>query len=486
MARHASGKNNYRLSTGAVVVLLVAALILAGLVWFFAGRGGGSDSDAQGEQPDCVAGELALPIAAADQTAGKALVDAYAASNPVVRDYCVTPELVGDIDDAAVYVAPNSPVTGQKLENSGRTAAVSDSQPVFSETVGVVGASKASPAEINVADVRFPVGEEPAASALVASLLSGNDNDAVKALSEQRVATLADFDAAEGTFAATVADAVPEGLEFTPLDADVVFTAIPLNQNDQVDENQARAGQDFTRFAAERFEGSEQNQPVIAELVWAAALPQGGEAITGGPDGRDGTEESAGAGADDAAKEPPSAAGTIEPADTLFLLDTSEQMMPYMQAAEEGIAQAAEAVAATGNPVALWNYSSPLNPGVVNGFRRNIDMTPDGQAVAASVRRFLNGGVPQTREAVQAAVGTYAGAAPLTRIVLVTTGTADAGDDKVFIEQVREAAGDSVEITVVHVGDAEVDSALDRLASNKVQASQPDAIIAGIREAAGV
>lgn len=481
MARHASGKNNYSLSTGAVAVLVAAALIIASLVWFFTGRGN-DDTNAQGDTPDCVAGELALPVAASDRTAGQALIDAYSATNPVVRDYCVTPELVPDLASAAVYVAPYTPVTKQHLENSGRTAAIADPEAVFSESVGVVGASAADVSALNVADVRFPVGEEPAASALVASQLAGNDNDAVKALTDQRIATLAEFQPGgegEGVYAATAADSVPGGLEFTPLDADVVFTAVPLNQNDRVDENQARAGQDFARSAAERFDGSVEDQPVISELVWAAALPAGGEGLTGGPSGQAGERP---ARDNDTAK----AAGAVEPANTLFLLDTSEQMAPYMQGAEEGIAQAAEAVAAAGNRVALWNYSSPLNPGVVKGYRQNVDMTPDGEAVAASVRRFLTGGVPQTREAVQAAVAAYAGAAPLTRVVLVTTGTADAGDDAAFSEQVRQAAGESVEIAVVHIGDAEIDPALVKLAANQVEADAPEAIVAAVREAAGV
>ena len=475
MARHASGKNNYSLSGGAVAFLIIAALLLVGLVFLLTNRGGGSE-DTQAEAETCVAGDLVLPVAASDRSAGQQLIDDYLGTNPVVREHCVKPELVSDLASAAVYIAPLTPVTNQALENADRSAAVSDPEAVFSETVGVVGASEADAHALDVSAVRFPVGEEPAPSALVASLAAGNDNDAVKALTDQRIDTLADFDGADGPFAATSEFNVPEGLTFTPLDAKVVFSAIPLNQNDRVDENQARAGQDFARAAAERFDGSAEDQPVIGELVWAAALPAGGNAITGGDDGtEDATSEAA-----------PQAARTAKPENTLFLLDTSDAMAPYIQPAADGISEAAVALAEDGKQVALWNYSSPLTPGVVNGYRQNVDMTPDGSAVADSVQRFLTGGVPQTREAVQAAVAQYAQLGGSVRIVLVTTGTADAGDDKSFTDAVRQAGANNVDLSVVHVGGGEQDEALNQVASNKVNADTQGEIVTAVRKAAGV
>lgn len=473
MGRHSSGKNNYSLSGGAVAALIFVLVLLAGLIWFFASRGG--DEAQEAAAPDCVAGELSLPVAASDATAGAALIDAYGETNPVVRDYCVTPELVSDIRAAAVYVAPNTPVTYQALENADRSPSTGDAEAVFSEKVGLVGASKAELDTLDVSAVRFPVGEEPAASALVASLIAPNDNEAVRVLTEQRIGSLTDFDAEAGAFAATAQTSVPEGMEFTALDGEVVYAAIPLNQNDQVDENQARAGQDFARYSASEFEGSAQDQPVISDLVWAAALPGGGQAITGGSRNQAAGET-----------QRPNSSGSAKPRNTLFLLDTSEAMGPYIETAKEGIAQAAVGIAETGNQVALWNYSSPLNPGVVYGYRRNIDMTPDGEAVAASVRRFLTGGVPQTREALQAAAASYGETGQPTRILLVTTGTADQGDDTAFIDAVRSAAGDNVDITVVHVGGGEEDQAVDKLASTKVDAGDSPDIVAAIAQASGL
>ncbi|MDK8880174.1 vWA domain-containing protein [Corynebacterium sp. MSK008] len=483
MAKHASGKNNYRLSGELIALLVVLALIAAAVIWWLSSRG----DDAEGAQvkaEDCVAGELVLPVAASDKGAGQALVDAYGESAPVVRDYCVKPQLVDSVADAAVFVAPNTAVTHQSLESAGRTPAVSDAQPAYSEAVGVAGKDEVKLEDLTVDKVRFPVSEESAASALVASQVAGNDNDAVQALTDQRIGSADELNADAGEYLATAEDAVPEGLQFTPVGADAVYTAFPLNQNEKVDENQARAGQDFARFASEHFEGSEKDQPAVSDLVWAAALPAGGEAITA--DAKEGGDAQNATDADKAADGAGSNAAALQPENTLFLLDTSDAMAPYIQPAKDAIANTALELGGQGKQVGLWNYSSPLNPGVVVGYRQNITVSPDADSVAVAVRRFLTGGVPQTRQAVEAAAGAYGAGEAKTRVVLVTTGTADASDDQAFEDAVRGAAGDKVEITVVRVGEGEADQAVEALSAKTVDAKQADAIESAVKQASGL
>ena len=483
MAKHASGKNNYRLSGELIALLVVLALIAAAAIWWLSTRG--DDADSAAAQPeDCVAGELVLPVAASDKGAGQSLVDAYGASSPVVRDYCVKPQLVDSVADAAVFVAPNTAVTHQSLDSAGRTPAVSDAQPAYSETVGVAGKDEVKLEDLTADKLRFAVSEESAASALVASQVVGNDNDAVQALTDQRIASASDLNADAGEYLATAEDAVPEGLKFTPVGADAVYTAFPLNQNDKVDENQARAGQDFARFASEHFDGSAKDQPAVSDLVWAAALPAGGDAITA--DAKENGDAQNAADADKAADEAGSNAGALQPENTLFLLDTSDAMSPYIQPAKDAIANTALELGAQGKQVGLWNYSSPLNPGVVVGYRQNITVSPDANSVAVAVRRFLTGGVPQTRQAVEAAADAYGTGDAKTRIVLVTTGTADAGDDNAFENAVRGAAGDKVEITVVRVGEGEADQAVEALSAKAVDAAQADAIEGAVKQASGL
>ncbi|MDC7109087.1 von Willebrand factor type A domain protein [Corynebacterium afermentans subsp. afermentans] len=483
MAKHASGKNNYRLSGELIALLVVLALIAAAVIWWLSTRG--DDADSAAAQPeDCVAGELMLPVAASDKGAGQSLVDAYGASSPVVRDYCVKPQLVDSVADAAVFVAPNTAVTHQSLDSAGRTPAVSDAQPAYSEAVGVAGKDEIKFEDLTADKLRFAVAEESAASALVASQVVGNGNDAVQALTDQRIASASELNADAGEYLATAEDAVPEGLKFTPVGADAVYTAFPLNQNDKVDENQARAGQDFARFASEHFDGSAKDQPAVSDLVWAAALPAGGEAITA--DEKEDSDPQNAADADKAADEAGSNAAALQPENTLFLLDTSDAMSPYIQPAKDAIANAALELGAQGKQVGLWNYSSPLNPGVVVGYRQNITVSPDADSVAVAVRRFLTGGVPQTRQAVEAAAGAYGTGDAKTRIVLVTTGTADAGDDNAFENAVRGAAGDKVEITVVRVGEGEADQAVEALSAKAVDAAQADAIEGAVKQASGL
>ena len=483
MAKHASGKNNYRLSGELIALLVVLALIAAAVIWWLSTRGDDADS-AEAQPEDCVAGELVLPVAASDKGAGQSLVDAYGASSPVVRDYCVKPQLVDSVADAAVFVAPNTAVTHQSLDSAGRPPAVSDAQPAYSETVGVAGKDEIKFEDLTADKLRFAVSEESAASALVASQVVGNDNDAVQALTDQRIASASELNADAGEYLATAEDAVPEGLKFTPVGADAVYTAFPLNQNDKVDENQARAGQDFARFASEHFDGSAKDQPAVSDLVWAAALPAGGEAITA--DEKEDSDTQNAADADKAADEAGSNPAALQPENTLFLLDTSDAMSPYIQPAKDAIANAALELGAQGKQVGLWNYSSPLNPGVVVGYRQNITVSPDADSVAVAVRRFLTGGVPQTRQAVEAAAGAYGTGDAKTRIVLVTTGTADAGDDNAFENAVRGAAGDKVEITVVRVGEGEADQAVEALSAKAVDAAQADAIEGAVKQASGL
>ena len=483
MAKHASGKNNYRLSGELIALLVVLALIAAAVIWWMSTRGEDAGS-AEAQPQDCVAGELVLPVAASDKGAGQSLVDAYGASSPVVRDYCVKPQLVDSVADAAVFVAPNTAVTHQSLDSAGRTPAVSDAQPAYSETVGVAGNDEVKLEDLTADKLRFAVSEESAASALVASQVVGNDNDAVQALTDQRIASASELNADAGEYLATAEDAVPEGLKFTPVGADAVYTAFPLNQNDKVDENQARAGQDFARFASEHFDGSAKDQPAVSDLVWAAALPAGGEAITA--DEKEDSDTQNAADADKAADEAGSNPAALQPENTLFLLDTSDAMSPYIQPAKDAIANAALELGAQGKQVGLWNYSSPLNPGVVVGYRQNITVSPDADSVAVAVRRFLTGGVPQTRQAVEAAAGAYGTGDAKTRIVLVTTGTADTGDDNAFENAVRGAAGDKVEITVVRVGEGEADQAVEALSAKAVDAAQADAIEGAVKQASGL
>lgn len=459
MGRHSDGTNNYSLSRSVIAVLVIVVLVIALAIWYVAASPG--SDNAEPEEPDCVAGELELPVAASDEAVARTLTDAYAASQPVVRDFCVTPLLVADAAEAAVYVGSDSPATAEILEQAGRSVSVSDPEPVASQPFGVASEEEVAPEDVALQQVAFPTDGEPAVSAAVASELAANADEAADALRNQRVGAAEDV-LNDERYAATTRDGTPAGWAFTELGGSVLFAALPLNQADGVSEDQARAGQDFARFSAEGFAGDGADQPEIADTVWQAAVP---------PEAAEPAEEQ------QPAEEDPAAAP--EMVSTLFLLDTSEAMAPFLPAAAESIGNAAREVAENGHSVGLWNYSSPLNPGVQQSYRENVMLGPDAEAVATAAGRFGIGGQPNTREALSAAVGYAAEVAGPVRVVLITTGTADAADDEAFVSALREATGDNARISVVHVGPNEQDPAVADVA--EAVSASPDA--AGLGQA---
>ncbi|GAB3943597.1 VWA domain-containing protein [Corynebacterium tapiri] len=165
----------------------------------------------------------------------------------------------------------------------------------------------------------------------------------------------------------------------------------------------------------------------------------------------------------------------LAPADTLFLLDTSTAMQSAKDAAAQGIGDAATHLTQQGKQVALWNYSSPLNPGVTEGFRVNIGFSTDGGAIGKSANLLGIGGQPLTREAVAAAVANAADRSRATgqpaHVVLITSGTSDQGN----IEAVRQQLADSaVELAIVHVGDQPADQELASVATTTTHANPSD------------
>lgn len=480
MGRHSTGTNNYTLSKGAIALLVALGLILLITVGVWAAQRNSTDDslDARGDgQPNCVSGELALPIAASSLHVAQELVTNYANTQPVVRDYCVQPVAVDTIADAAVYVAPNTPISHQEIDHAGRSAATNEPPAVYATGVGLAGSEQVDPNTVDIAQVQFSANDQPEASAVVASALAENDQQAISALTDQRIESVGAAQKNATSFVAVSDHAVPDGLQFSPLeDTSIVYSAIPLNTAEGVNEDQVRAGQAFTEFAQEQFAGSDEQLPVLAESVWAAALPEGGERITA-PAGGDSSDAQ---GAD-------SARGEVNPMDTLFLLDTSEAMAPFAGSATEGIGQAAGTLVDGGNRVGLWNYSSPMSPGVTQGFRTNLALGSDAASVAAVAGGFINGGEPRTHEALAAALayaqGAKDGDQPV-RVVLITSGTADAGGDiGAAIEQAKEAG---VELSIVHVGEAGEDTDLSAKASHVGNAPSADEISDAITVAAGV
>src|SRR5699024_7602736 len=70
--------------------------------------------------------------------------------------------------------------------------------------------------------------------------------------------------------------------------------------------------------------------------------------------------------------EAPAPAPSADAADTLILFDTSNAMAGQFDPVSGALANTARALSGANKAVALWNYSSPLNPGVTVGYRDNL------------------------------------------------------------------------------------------------------------------
>lgn len=178
-------------------------------------------------------------------------------------------------------------------------------------------------------------------------------------------------------------------------------------------------------------------------------------------------------------------------ANTLLLLDTSSSMAPTYGPVSQALGTTASDLAADGGAVSLWNYSSPISETATVGYRQNLGFG-DGNAVSGTLGGFGTGGVPQTRSAVVAAVANAAdqaaGSGDKARVLVVTTGTEQDMDDAQFTAALKDAASKDVSLSVVHVGEGNVDAALKSAADSftTVDSAEEAKLTGAITKAAGV
>ena len=178
-------------------------------------------------------------------------------------------------------------------------------------------------------------------------------------------------------------------------------------------------------------------------------------------------------------------------ANTLLLLDTSSSMAPIYGPVSQALGTTASDLAADGGAVSLWNYSSPISETATVGYRQNLGFG-DGNAVSGTLGGFGTGGVPQTRSAVVAAVANAAdqaaGSGDKARVLVVTTGTEQDMDDAQFTAALKDAASKDVFLSVVHVGEGNVDAALKSAADSFTTVDSADGakLTGAISKAAGV
>ena len=178
-------------------------------------------------------------------------------------------------------------------------------------------------------------------------------------------------------------------------------------------------------------------------------------------------------------------------ANTLLLLDTSSSMAPIYGPVSQALGTTASDLADDGGAVSLWNYSSPISETATVGYRQNLGFG-DGNAVSGTLGGFGTGGVPQTRSAVVAAVANAAdqaaGSGDKARVLVVTTGTEQDMDDAQFTSALEDAASKDVSLSVVHVGEGNVDAALKSAADSftSVDSTDETQLSGAINKAVGI
>lgn len=438
MGRHSTTTTDNRRSSGLIVAVITVAMLLATGLWWFVQRE--TAEPPQAASQDCTV----VPVASVNPRLG----DLFAAQwSRTDADDCVEIDLVEAVEDAALLLAPQSPATEQLLSRAGRNLEGS-AVAVASTPVGLAGASATHPSEVEAADISFPVKSQPEAAVLVAGALG--HSQVAGSLTEKE----------DATWIATAEDAATGAMTFTAIDnAALVYFAQPLSPHDEISPQQADAARRLASRAGENYEGPPHSNQT-EEQLWAEA------------------------GFGDTAPQ----RETIP--NILFLLDTSESMAPFYGAAAEAIGSAAVSSTEAGSHVALWNYSSPLTPGVTQGWRTNVGYTAQGHDVDLAVKRFGLGGQPQSRVSLVAALSDASSQAAASgdpvRVVLVTTGTQDGMNEEQFKSALENIRRDAVSVTVIHVGQREPDSAIKDVADSFTRVAEGASLLAAVKSASGL
>lgn len=462
VGRHADGYNNWRLSRELTIGLIAAVVVVGVVVWWMTARDETNRTHATASP--CINGTLALPIQATDSPQLRDLLADYRGSDPVVRDYCVEPQLVSSGADAALMLASGPrEITRAALGAVDRTPA-SDNWPVIFTTP--VGIAHTADTEVSGADwpelanrgVVIPAGGNIYARAVAASALSDADADrGVDLLRADRTVTVEDAVADGSKLLAVTEDSTPDGYAFySPDDLAVNTVAIPLTATDRVSEEQTRAAADLARYVSDHVAQKEPDDAQRQVLSTADIISERFAAV---PEQSKGSVD----------------AGT----DTLVLLDTSTNMDTLVDGHRIAghVARLLDplmlSVGRAGGRVALWNYSSPLSPGVTRAWRDNVTFLDNsaGRNAAEVVKGFGTGGDPLTRSAVPAALGAASQHSAETgrpvRLVIITSGTADSIDDRAFRNALDSSDSEQIVPQIVHVGTAPVDPVLADWATSK-------------------
>lgn len=493
MGKHASGEPNYRVAKGPLFAVLAVILIAAVIIAWFNFRSINKESENTANSA-CSRGDLTLnvttdPVAVGDV---QKLVQSYGESNPVVKDFCVRPqirvagsqEVLDVVNKAGEEIDPNQPVLFPGawvpadvsfVDKAKQAKDIAVEEPTawlrpISAGVAVADNDAATLKDVTWADiaarkVATPGGSDAVLSAVVDASLGGGEEAAKERAalgdtytSDALLPRLMTDDAKFDTVAATkpMLDMAGDGLTFIePKDAPQLHAPIvTFGSGGPIDENTARAAADFADYVKKHGANGEASQSTIsgdaaALLPVLSAIKTNPFAGMNDPAAPTGTEGST---APSSAPNAANAAGKLGSA--LVLLDASAGV-DIAAVRDALVPLLGKATSAEGTRIALWNYSSPQSEGVTNPARANVLFAPGTNGAAgteATLNQISAVGEPWMWQSLTAAYGyaveNYAEGMP-NRVVLVATGADTSGADaKATVEEIKKLIKDQRKVAI--------------------------------------
>lgn len=464
MGRHSTGLSPKKKVAPQLILALIATVVVVAVfsTSFYLWNGARSRAADERAVSDCIQGQLKVPVEVSPDAPHSVddILDGFVKANPVVKDYCI--ELTRSTPGALLITTGNTSTINYDLDQRGMSPAQTEWTVVAASRVGV-GVRRGSEVPASWADV--PVdstaynGSFSLGARLAAVLVRESTNTIDAALGAVADGSMPMMFPEEPTsdtdyILASEDDTQPDGFSFHRVQDTVVpFYSVALNAGGGITEEQARVasaiqGYVLSQVPVQLSAGEKQS---IVDLDSGTALSRA--LALGGGQQQDGSSADASESSDTGASAPAHQ-------DTLLLLDTSTAMAEFLPAQVEALKKRAAEVVSNGHKVALWNYSSPLNPGVTQGWRNNVAFTDDLSLINATLDGFQTGGLSQTRPALINAMQTTADHGG-GQVYLVTTGSVGFYDDDNF-SQMLDAFNDSaVTVAVQHVGPGADDKVLD-------------------------
>ncbi|WKD59329.1 vWA domain-containing protein [Corynebacterium caspium] len=375
----------------------------------------------------CTGPEIILPIAIYPAKSGETLLSEFNEAKLQAGTSCAVATQT-ELSEAAILIAPDTPATAKLLTEFKRTPTWAASPlPVFSTAVVAWGE--------DLANLAYPLADQP--DAAITAAMQREDDPMSKL--KQDIDLTVEAARTAGKTVAVPATLVPAGEKTTVLpDTKIVSAAQVLTPVNPVNTpaDLQRATEVFMVFAASRPETQKLAKEAPADTSPMAANSEKLYTLATIP----------------------------AVADSIYLLDTSARMEnPKFGQAKQLILADAQEVKSRGYQLSLWNYSSPINPGVSMPWRANLRLHPEVSVenIAAAIDGFGIAGVPQTRTSVLAALDEARNHPGTTRVVLITSGTEEDMSDADFAQRLGNALNTSdVVLEVIHIGDAPRDQVL--------------------------